>query len=62
MIQKTKKIIGDGKMKKAIKWVGFFVVAVVCMLSIAVLSACNDNETPEKIGRASCRERVFITV
>lgn len=34
-------------MKKAIKWVGFFVVAVVCMLSIAMLSACNDTKTPE---------------
>lgn len=35
-------------MKKAIKWVGFFVVAVVCMLSISVLTACNETKTPEK--------------
>lgn len=34
-------------MKKAIKWVGFFVIAVVSMLSIAMLSACNNTETPE---------------
>lgn len=34
-------------MKKAIKWVGFFVIAVVSMLSIAMLSACNDTKTPE---------------
>lgn len=34
-------------MKKAIKWVGFFVIAVVSMLSIAMLSACNNTETPK---------------
>lgn len=34
-------------MKKTIKWVGFFVIAMVCMLSIVMLSACNDTKTPE---------------
>ena len=33
-------------MKKAIKWVGFFLITVVCMLSIGILSACNDKDTP----------------
>ncbi|MDE5714711.1 MAG: InlB B-repeat-containing protein [Anaeroplasmataceae bacterium] len=34
-------------MKKAIKWVGLFVVAVVCMVSFTLLTACKDNKTPE---------------
>lgn len=33
-------------MKKAIKWVGFFLITVVCMLSIGILSACNDKDNP----------------
>lgn len=34
-------------MKKTIKWVGLFIVAVVCMVSLTLLSACNGTKTPE---------------
>lgn len=34
-------------MKKAIKWVGFFLVAFVCVLSISMLAACDDKKPAE---------------
>lgn len=35
-------------MKKTIRWVGFILIAVVCMFSLTLLTSCkNDPETPE---------------
>ncbi len=34
-------------MKKAIKWVGLFVIAMVCMVSFTLLTACKEDKTPE---------------